>query len=179
VINDETEQSLTLGIAQVRGTPNHFLVCADCPATTQKTEVRKTASRSMTRPVVNVVKQQRIPQKLVVHFDHASSILRDADRDALDRFVNTLPASYRLTVTGYTDNTNAGGSIANETLAQQRAQSVMNFLNEKGVDKIDITLKASSLCCYVASNTTESGRAKNRRAEIIVTSLYEKEGINP
>lgn len=179
-IDDETEQSLTLGIAQVRGTPNHFLVCADCPAPTLKTGLRKTTSRSMTPPVV---KHQRVQHKLVVHFDHASSLLKDSDRDALARFVNALPASCRLTVTGYTDNATAGGTIANETLAQQRAQSVRNYLSGLGVDKNDVTLKVSPFCCYVASNTTESGRAKNRRAEIIVTSLstslIEEEGINP
>jgi len=97
--------------------------------------------------------------------------------------VNTLPEAYRITITGYTDNTATGGTITNNTLAQQRAQSVMNFLNDKGVGENDITLKVSSLCCYVASNATESGRAKNRRTEIIVTSrstpLYKKEEINP
>jgi len=97
--------------------------------------------------------------------------------------VNTLPDAYRITITGHTDNTAAGHTITNDALAQQRAQSVMNYLSELDVDKNDIALKVSPLCCYIASNATESGRAKNRRAEIIVTSLstshYEKEEINP
>ena len=179
-IHDETEQSLTLGIRQVRGTPDHFLICADCPASTRKTTVSRSVHRAKSQPGKY---SQHAPRKLTAHFDHASSVLRDSDRVALAQLVNTLPEAYRITITGYTDNTATGGTITNNTLAQQRAQSVMNFLNDKGVDENDITLKVSSLCCYVASNATESGRAKNRRTEIIVTSrstpLYKKEEINP
>ena len=179
-IHDETEPSLILGIAQVRGTPNHFLVCANCPLPTQKTELHKTAYRAMASPVD---KTHQVPRKLVVHFDHASSVLKNSDKDALTRLVNALPESYRLVITGYTDNTATGGTITNETLAQQRAQSVLNYLIRLGADKNNIALNVSPLCCYIAPNTSESGRAKNRRTEVIVTSLstplYNKEGINP
>ena len=120
----------------------------------------------------------RIQRKLVVYFGHASSVLKQSDQDALARLVDSLPESYRLTITGYTDNTTTGSTIDNKTLAQQRAQSVMEYLSELGVDKDDITLNVSPLCCYIAPNTTESDRAKNRRTEILVTSLS-NEGINP
>jgi len=97
--------------------------------------------------------------------------------------VNTLPEAYRITITGYTDSTATGGTITNVTLARQRAQSARNHLIGLGVDKNRIAVNVSPLCCYIDSNTTESGRAKNRRTEIIVTSLssplYKKEGINP
>ncbi len=120
----------------------------------------------------------RIQRKLVVHFGHASSVLKQSDQDALARLVDSLPESYRLTITGYTDNTTTGSTIDNKTLAQQRAQSVMEYLSGLGVNKDDITLNVSPLCCYIAPNTTESDRAKNRRTEILVT-LLSNEGINP
>ena len=179
-IDDESEQSPMLGIAQVRGTPDHFLVCANCPAPTQKTTFHRSAPRAESQPGKHT---QRDLRKLVVHFDHASSVLKQSDRDALARLVDSLPESYRLAITGYTDNTTTGGAIDNKTLAQQRAQSVMDYLSGLGVDKDTIALNVSPLCCYIAPNTTESDRAKNRRTEIIVTSLStplnKNEGIDP
>jgi outer membrane protein OmpA-like peptidoglycan-associated protein len=177
--NDDDEDEESLCIEQIRGTPNQFLVCVDCPAPTQKTAFRQTAYRVMTPPVA----KRQVPRKLVVHFDPASSVINDSDRERLARLVSSLPTSYRLTITGYTDNTSASSTITNETLAQQRAQSVLNYLSGLGVDKNKIALSIAPLCCYVASNATESGRAKNRRTEVLVTSLsasfIEKEGINP
>jgi outer membrane protein OmpA-like peptidoglycan-associated protein len=165
---DETEQPLTFGITQVRGNPDHFILCADCPVPTQKTQIRITAKPGKES---SVDKAQLDSHKLVVHFDHASSVVKGSDRDALARLVNTLPAFYRLTITGYTDNSASDAKISNATLALQRARSVMAYLIELGVDKNAITIKESALCCYIDANATESGRARNRRAEIIVTLL--------
>jgi outer membrane protein OmpA-like peptidoglycan-associated protein len=144
------------------------MVCTECQAPTQKTVLRNTTDRAK---APSSEKTQHAPRKLVVHFDRASSILKDSDRKALTQLIKALPDSYRLTVTGYTDDRVGGGAITNQTLAQQRAESVANYLREHGVAKDHITLKAWPLCCYVASNTYESGRAKNRRAEIVFTSL--------
>jgi outer membrane protein OmpA-like peptidoglycan-associated protein len=168
-IEDEDEQPLTLSIAQERGTPDYFMVCTECQAPTQKTVLRNTTDRAK---APSSEKTQHAPRKLVVHFDSASSVLKDSERVALTQLAKTtLPKSYRITVTGYTDDRAAGGAIANQTLARQRAESVATYLHELGVAKDHITLKAWPLCCYVASNTYESGRAKNRRAEIVFTSL--------
>jgi outer membrane protein OmpA-like peptidoglycan-associated protein len=179
-IHDETEQSLTLGITQVRGTPDHFLICADCPASTQKTAISRSVQRAQSHPGND---SQHAPRKLTIRFDHASSVLSDSDRVALAQLVNTLPEAYRITITGYTDNTATGGTITNDTLAQQRARSVMDYLIGLGVDKNSIASKVSPRCCYIDSNTTDSGRAKNRRTEILVTSRstprYKQEEINP
>jgi len=156
------------------------MICADCPAPTQKTTIHGSVHRSESQTGKYSL---HAPRKLTTHFDHASSVLRDSDRDALAQLVNTLPDAYRITITGYTDNMAAGHTITNDALAQQRAQSVMDYLIGLGVDKNSIALKASPLCCYIDSNTTVSGRAKNRRTEIIVTSLstplLKKEVINP
>jgi len=167
-IEDEVEDSFILGIDQVRGTPDYFVVCANCREPTLKTELRKTTNRVETP---STKKTQHVSRKFVVHFDRASSILKDSNQKVLTQLVNALPESYRLTVTGYTDDQADGGAITNQTLAQQRAESVANYLQKLGVAKEHINLKAWPLCCYVASNTYESGRAKNRRAEIVFTSL--------
>ena len=164
----EDEDPFTLSIDQVRGTPDYFRICTDCQAPTQKTELRKTTSRAK---APSPEKTQHAPRKLVVHFNSASPVLKDSERVALTQLAKTLPESYRITVTGYTDDRADGGAITNQTLAQQRAESVANYLHELGVAKDHITLKAWPLCCYVASNTYETGRAKNRRAEIVFTSL--------
>ena len=109
--------------------------------------------------------------KAVVYFEHASSILDEIGREHLRQWMNALPESYPITITGYTDDRSVipGGRAENERLAQDRAEMTRNYLSFLGLDETRMTVKASPLCCYLASNATEAGRAKNRRAEVVAT----------
>jgi len=165
-----TKQSASLSITQTRGESDQFIICADCPCVTPKSA---TASKPTRKNVINKdkVTPPNNPKKVVIRFDPASSILSEQHQQLLTRSYRALPEQYQLTITGYTDDTTSGGTITNKSLAQQRAKSVFDFLVTLGLDEKRTTLKASPLCCYVAPNTTDSGRALNRRVEIIITSL--------
>jgi len=168
--NTLTKQATALYIAQTRGEPNQFIICADCPCITPK---NSTASKATKKKVKNKDKTARTnnPEKIVLRFDTASFILNGQQEQLLTRSYQALPDRYQLTITGYTDDTTPGGSITNESLALQRATAVSDFLVALGINESNTTIKASPLCCYVAPNTTDSGRALNRRVEIIITSL--------
>lgn len=71
-----------------------------------------------------------------------------------------------ITVRGYTDN--VGGAAYNQQLSQDRANSVANYLIRQGVPASRVQAVGYGMSNPVASNSTESGRAQNRRVEISI-----------
>ena len=68
-----------------------------------------------------------------VHFEFASSELREADRPVLDRFASVVAEYYPgalVTVEGFTDP--AGSAAFNLQLGKQRAEAVKGYLGESG-----------------------------------------------
>lgn len=70
----------------------------------------------------------------------------------------------RVEVGGYTDNT--GSRARNITLSRARANAVATYLIQRGVSASQLTAKGYGPANPVASNTTASGRAENRRVEL-------------
>jgi peptidoglycan-binding protein ArfA len=71
------------------------------------------------------------------------------------------------TVNGYTDNSGSDG--INIPLSSQRAGTVADFLVAHGVARDHLAVKGLGSVNPVATNDTAEGRAKNRRAEIVVS----------
>jgi lipid-binding SYLF domain-containing protein len=102
-----------------------------------------------------------------VHFETGSAnITADSDA-ALNEAVNALKehADWKIRVEGFTDN--QGSKEANEKLSQDRAEAVMNWLADHGVDRDRLSAKGYGERRPVASNSTGEGRAKNRRVELV------------
>lgn len=72
----------------------------------------------------------------------------------------------KLDISGHTDNT--GDAAKNQTLSENRAKSVLDYLVKKGVDASRITSAGYGQDQPIADNNTAAGRAKNRRVEIKV-----------
>jgi outer membrane protein OmpA-like peptidoglycan-associated protein/tetratricopeptide (TPR) repeat protein len=72
----------------------------------------------------------------------------------------------KIEIQGHTDNT--GNAQENIELSQKRAEKVIQFLQEKGVDKANIRAKGYGAEKPIASNNTADGRSKNRRTEFLV-----------
>ena len=71
-----------------------------------------------------------------------------------------------IIVEGHTDN--QGSAEYNQGLSERRAENVMNFLIEQGVDKSRLTAIGYGLTKPIADNTTKEGRQKNRRVDLII-----------
>ncbi|MGU8077152.1 OmpA family protein [Burkholderia pyrrocinia] len=71
-----------------------------------------------------------------------------------------------VTVKGYTDS--VGSARYNQSLSERRAQSVANYLKTKGLRAKQFEVQGFGKSNPVASNATASGRAQNRRVEIVV-----------
>lgn len=101
-----------------------------------------------------------------ITFATGSANLDPAFRATLDKVAQTL-IEYEKTyvdVMGHTDST--GSDAFNQTLSEQRSSSVANYLTQKGVQSARLATKGYGESQPRASNTTEEGRAANRRVEI-------------
>jgi outer membrane protein OmpA-like peptidoglycan-associated protein len=72
----------------------------------------------------------------------------------------------KVVVEGHTDS--QGGAVYNQTLSQQRAQAVRDYLVGRGMAADRVTFQGFGLTRPVADNATAEGRADNRRVEIVV-----------
>jgi outer membrane protein OmpA-like peptidoglycan-associated protein len=101
-----------------------------------------------------------------VTFAVNSSNLDPTFRSTLDKVASTL-TEYEKTyvdVLGHTDST--GSDAYNQTLSEQRANTVSGYLAGRGVKQARLATKGYGESQPRASNTTEEGRAQNRRVEI-------------
>ena len=103
-------------------------------------------------------------------FDFNKSTLRPEAKASLDKFATEMSdmTETGITVYGHTDN--VGSEAANRKISLQRAESVGNYLNSKGIAKSRITMQGMGYDQPVADNSTEAGRAQNRRVEVFITA---------
>lgn len=101
-------------------------------------------------------------------FDVGKSVIKPESAPALQEIIDYLtqhPAD-KIYIVGHTDNT--GVFAANITLSKARAKAVKDYLITKG--KIAATRLGSDgvgSLCPVATNSTDEGKQKNRRVEIV------------
>jgi outer membrane protein OmpA-like peptidoglycan-associated protein len=106
-----------------------------------------------------------------VTFDFNSAALKSQFYPALDQVAGTM-ADYNQTVVEVSGHTDSVGSDAyNQTLSEQRAQSVTNYLVGKGLMRQRFEVVGMGERYPIASNETDAGRAQNRRVEIRVVPL--------
>jgi outer membrane protein OmpA-like peptidoglycan-associated protein len=76
-----------------------------------------------------------------------------------------------IEIAGHTDN--VGGADFNRQLSQRRASAVAQYLMSKGVAEPRIMTAAGGEEHPIASNSTDQGRAANRRVEVTLAPLKE------
>jgi len=105
-----------------------------------------------------------------IQFDRGGARLTNIAKAILDgvalRMKNDLNST--AVITGYSDN--AGSEDANVRISQQRADAAKAYLIERhGIDAARIRTESKGSTEPAADNSSEEGRAKNRRAVIVVT----------
>jgi outer membrane protein OmpA-like peptidoglycan-associated protein len=86
--------------------------------------------------------------------------------DKLAAFLEQYP-KYRVLIEGYTDST--GNDEGNQTLSEQRADTVKIALMDKGIASDRIITRGYGKEYPVARNNTSSNRKLNRRIEIVIS----------
>lgn len=110
-----------------------------------------------------------------VTFAVDSTTISPAMRDVLDRVAQSMiqyPNSL-IDVMGHTDST--GSDQYNLDLSRRRAEAVSNFLVSRGVARSRIESIGYGEQYPIADNTTDSGRAQNRRVEIRITPVTQQD----
>ncbi len=104
-----------------------------------------------------------------VSFDTGRSDIKSNFRPILERFAQTLQDNPAATVSivGHTDST--GGDAVNDPLSVDRAARTRDYLAQRGVSPNRVMIDGRGEREPIASNDTESGRARNRRVEIYVS----------
>ncbi|MDG1476393.1 MAG: OmpA family protein [Vicingaceae bacterium] len=103
-----------------------------------------------------------------VFFDTDKFDLKAKSKIELDKLVSFLNknSSVKIELGGHTDN--VGSKSANQILSENRAKTVYSYLVEKGISLDRLTAKGYGDENPIADNTTEKGRAENRRTEFKV-----------
>jgi outer membrane protein OmpA-like peptidoglycan-associated protein len=121
-------------------------------------------------------KVERVGEGIVVEFN--SNVLFDFNKanltpesdNTLDKLVTVLDKypDTNIELQGHTDNT--GDEKYNQTLSEKRAKSVSAYLKSHKIAAKRITVKGFGESIPKYDNSTESGRAKNRRVEFLITA---------
>jgi outer membrane protein OmpA-like peptidoglycan-associated protein len=99
-------------------------------------------------------------------FDVGRSNVKPEMRPVLDQFAQGLDPNMRVRVVGHTDNT--GSDAVNNPLSIDRAQNVRDYLAGRGVAASRVETAGRGEHEPIADNSSEAGRAKNRRVEIFL-----------
>lgn len=100
-------------------------------------------------------------------FDTGKDTLNPESMPLLGEIVALLKkdTALKLSVEGHTDN--VGAKAANLELSKKRAERVVRFLVDKGIEGKRLKAAGKGDSAPVADNRSEGGRAKNRRVELV------------
>ncbi|OWV02457.1 hypothetical protein B7994_03910 [Fibrobacter sp. UWR2] len=116
-----------------------------------------------------------------------SDILFDVNKASLKADLKTSLAKvagilsvyqqFNVSIEGNTDNT--GSEEHNMKLSQQRADNVMKFLVDQGIDASRLTAKGLGMSMPIADNKTKEGRQKNRRVDLVIQDKALQQNAEP
>jgi len=101
-----------------------------------------------------------------ISFDVGRADIKPNMRPVLDQFAQGLDQTMRVRIIGHTDST--GSDAINDPLSVDRANAVKRYLESRGVDGSRIDTAGRGEHEPVADNSTDAGRARNRRVEIFL-----------
>jgi len=141
----------------------------------QQAETDKAAMRTRLSEQLNSILQTRdsarglIVSMSDVLFDTGKYSLKPGAREKLAKVAGILLAypGLDIEVGGYTDN--VGSDEMNQTLSENRAGSVRDYLVQQGVLTNSVSARGFGNTSPVASNDSSSGRQQNRRVELLVS----------
>lgn len=97
--------------------------------------------------------KSELKPQAVTHLKEVGGILAKYEKD-------------RIRIAGHTDN--VGSDSFNAMLSERRADAVRDVLKAEGVRDNQMLIKGFGESSPIAANSNETGRAKNRRVELII-----------
>ena len=104
---------------------------------------------------------------LYINFETGKADIEPDSQPIIEQIVEMLKqnTALKISIEGHTDN--VGSAKSNQVLSESRAKSVMDAVVEKGIAKNRLSFKGFGDKKPISDNSTEEGRAKNRRVEIV------------
>jgi OmpA-OmpF porin, OOP family len=102
-----------------------------------------------------------------IHFDTGKAVIQPDSESVLGEIAKLLQQNpdLKLRVEGHTGN--QGSAAANQVLSEKRVQAVVGWLVAHDVQASRLAAKGLGATKPVSDNSTEDGRAKNRRVELV------------
>jgi outer membrane protein OmpA-like peptidoglycan-associated protein len=172
--NDQASSATALSAAQADADQSR-LAAQSANLSAQQAETDKAAMRTKLSEQLNAILQTRdsarglIVSMSDVLFDTGKFSLKPGAREKLAKVAGIL-LSYpglNIEVGGYTDN--VGGDAMNQTLSENRAGSVRDYLVQQGVATKSVSARGFGNTLPVSSNDNSAGRQQNRRVELLVS----------
>jgi outer membrane protein OmpA-like peptidoglycan-associated protein len=172
--NSQASSATALSAAQADADQSR-LAAQQAQLSAQQAETDKAAMRAKLSEQLNSILQTRdsarglIVSMSDVLFDTGKYSLKPGAREKLAKVAGILLAypGLNIEVGGYTDN--VGGDAMNQTLSENRAGSVRDYLVQQGVSTGSVSSRGFGNSLPVSSNDNAAGRQQNRRVELLVS----------
>jgi outer membrane protein OmpA-like peptidoglycan-associated protein len=172
--NNQASSAAALSAAQADADQSR-LAAQQAQLNAQQADADKAAMRTKLSEQLNSILQTRdsarglIVSMSDVLFDSGKYSLKPGAREKLAKVAGILLAypGLNIEVGGYTDN--VGGDAMNQTLSENRAGSVRDYLVQQGVSTNSVSSRGFGNTLPVASNGDSTGRQQNRRVELLVS----------
>jgi outer membrane protein OmpA-like peptidoglycan-associated protein len=105
-----------------------------------------------------------------ITFDVGKSVIKPESMGEINRIVTLMKDNpdLKFSVEGHTDAT--GNAASNQTLSEARSKAIVDKLVEMGIAKDRLQSAGKGQNNPIADNSTDEGRAKNRRVEFVKIS---------
>jgi outer membrane protein OmpA-like peptidoglycan-associated protein len=124
-------------------------------------------SDSKKQSVVTKIKEQKIQKEVTLYYDFNAAVLTEShvqDLNVLDSLLFNTKKEVVVDIIGHTDS--VGNNSANQALALNRANSVMDYFLKKGIPYYLINIKSKGAEQPKSDNNSEEGRKLNRRVVV-------------
>jgi len=148
------------------------LFASGCPSAYQRTYDQETqrleAEQRAREQQLEAQRQEARKYVAVVLFAIDSAVIDEAGYHELDWFLQKIAPfpNVSIDVKGYTDST--GSEANNQTLSNERAWAVQDYLVSRGISADHISASAFGEAEPARDNVSAKGRKQNRRAEVRV-----------
>jgi outer membrane protein OmpA-like peptidoglycan-associated protein len=113
-----------------------------------------------------------MPSGITFAFDRSD--VQPQFRPTLDQIAQTLEDYPQTLIDIYGHTDSVGSDAYNQTLSENRANSVADYLGSRGVQRVRMATRGFGETQPIADNATEEGRAANRRVEIRISPVQQE-----
>ena len=172
--NSQTSSATALSAAQADADQSRADTLKAQQAAQQADADKATMRTKLSEQLNSILQTRDSARGLIVSmsdvlFDTGKYSLKPGAREKLAKVAGILLAypGLNIEVGGYTDN--VGGDAMNQTLSENRASSVRDYLVQQGVATGSVSSRGFGNTLPVASNDNSAGRQQNRRVELLVS----------